>query len=211
MLYTKYERSGPCCLGQNVFWKLHFENLFLDPVIYSCNQLGRFEQLDREPPRDHSCEVWSKSKKRFQRRCCSKKLLTDGRTDARTDAGRRTPDIEGSQKIKKIYILQIPLKLILIACSLQFTKVKTCILNFLLIGLSHQFSDQNDPEKRRKYIVTDVFSDQLLLQILVRYQFTLGEYFYPRSSHVNENVRTIWYVIRTRVFKWHKSTCCKRN
>jgi len=34
-----------------------------------------------------SCEVWSKSNKWFQRRCCLKKLLTD---DARTDDGRRT-------------------------------------------------------------------------------------------------------------------------
>ena len=50
--------------------------------------------FDRGPPRDHSCEVWSKSNKRFQRRCCLKKLLTHGRTDgrthARTDDGRRT-------------------------------------------------------------------------------------------------------------------------
>ena len=42
--------------------------------------------FDRGPPRDHSCEVWSKSNKRFQSRCCLKKLLTD----ARTDDGRRT-------------------------------------------------------------------------------------------------------------------------
>jgi len=28
MLYTKYEKSGPCSLRQDVF-KLHFENLFL--------------------------------------------------------------------------------------------------------------------------------------------------------------------------------------
>jgi len=39
---------------------------------------------------DHSCEVWSKSNKRFQRRCCLKKLLTDARTHAHTDNGRRT-------------------------------------------------------------------------------------------------------------------------
>jgi len=51
------------------------------------NSLNNF---DRGPPRDHSCEVWSKSNKRFQRSCCLKKLLTDGRTDARTDDGRRT-------------------------------------------------------------------------------------------------------------------------
>jgi len=31
------------------------------------------------PPRDHSCEVWSKSNKWFQRRCCLMKLLTHAR------------------------------------------------------------------------------------------------------------------------------------
>jgi len=46
------------------------------------NGLNNFE---RGPPRDHSCEVWSKSNKWFQRRCCLKKLLTDARTH-----GRRT-------------------------------------------------------------------------------------------------------------------------
>jgi len=45
MLYTKYESSGPCSFRQEDFWKLHFENLFFDPVTYLCNQLERFEQL----------------------------------------------------------------------------------------------------------------------------------------------------------------------
>ena len=45
MLYTKYERSGPCSFGQEDFLKLHYENLFIDPVTYLCNQLERFEQL----------------------------------------------------------------------------------------------------------------------------------------------------------------------
>ena len=45
MLYTKYKSSGPCSFGQEDFRKLHFENLFFDPVTYLCNQLERFEQL----------------------------------------------------------------------------------------------------------------------------------------------------------------------
>jgi len=45
MLYTKYESSGPCSFGQEDFFKLHFENLFIDPVTYLCNPLERFEQL----------------------------------------------------------------------------------------------------------------------------------------------------------------------
>ena len=34
MLYTKYESSGPCSFRQEDFSKLHFENLFFDPVTY---------------------------------------------------------------------------------------------------------------------------------------------------------------------------------
>jgi len=45
MLYTKYTSSGLCSLRQEDVWKLHFENLFFDPVTYLCNQLERFEQL----------------------------------------------------------------------------------------------------------------------------------------------------------------------
>jgi len=62
--------------------------------------------FDRESPRDHSYEVWSKSNKPFQRRCCLKKLLTDGRTHGRTEDGQRTPDIEGSQKLTEHFVLR---------------------------------------------------------------------------------------------------------
>jgi len=84
MLYTKYESSGPCSFGQEEFWKLHFENLFFDPVTYFATNWNGLNNFDRGPPRNHSCEVWSKSNKRFQRRCCLKKLLTQRRTHGRT-------------------------------------------------------------------------------------------------------------------------------
>jgi len=45
MLNTKYESSGPCSFRQEDFGKLHFENLFLDPVNYLCNQSEPFEQF----------------------------------------------------------------------------------------------------------------------------------------------------------------------
>jgi len=45
MLYTKYESSGHCCFRQEDFLKLHFENLFFDPMTYLRNQLEQFEQL----------------------------------------------------------------------------------------------------------------------------------------------------------------------
>jgi len=56
---------------------------------YATNWNG-LNYFDRGPPRDHSCEVWSKFNKRFQRRCCLKKMLTHARTVGRTDDGRRT-------------------------------------------------------------------------------------------------------------------------
>ena len=45
MLYIKYESTGPCSIRQEDFWKFHFENLFIDPVTYLCNQPERFEQI----------------------------------------------------------------------------------------------------------------------------------------------------------------------
>jgi len=83
-------------LGLEVSDKKIFESfiskiyLFTPWPTYATNRNG-LNNFDRGPPRDHSCEVWSKSNKRFQRRCCLKKLLTDARTHGRTtDDGRRT-------------------------------------------------------------------------------------------------------------------------
>ena len=83
-------------LGLAVSDKKIFENCILKTYFltrwptYATNWNG-LNNFDRGPPRDHSCEVWSKSNKLFQRRCCLKKLLTHGRTDGRTtDDGRRT-------------------------------------------------------------------------------------------------------------------------
>jgi len=45
MLYTKYESSGHCSFRQEDFFKLHFENLFFEPVTYLCNQLEQVGQL----------------------------------------------------------------------------------------------------------------------------------------------------------------------
>jgi len=45
MLYIKYKSSGPRTFGQEDFRKLHFENLFFDPVTYLCSQLEPFKQF----------------------------------------------------------------------------------------------------------------------------------------------------------------------
>jgi len=82
-------------LGLVVSDKKIFENCilktyFLTPWPTYATNWNLLNNFDRGPPRDHSCEVWSKSNKRFQRRCCLKKLLTDAGTHGRTDNGRRT-------------------------------------------------------------------------------------------------------------------------
>ena len=82
MLYTKYESSWPCSFRPEDFWKLHFENLVFDPWLNyatNCNNLNNF---GRGPPRDHSCEVWSKSNEWFQRKKLFKEIV-DAQTDTR--------------------------------------------------------------------------------------------------------------------------------
>ena len=44
------------------FWKLHFENLFFNPLTYLCNQSELFKQFGKAPPRDHSCWVSAKTR-----------------------------------------------------------------------------------------------------------------------------------------------------
>jgi len=92
-------------LGFVVSDKKIFENCilktyFLTPWPTYATNWNDLNNFDRGPPRNHSCEVWSKSNKRFQR-CSLKKLLTDARTH-----GRRTPDIEGSQKLTEHFVLR---------------------------------------------------------------------------------------------------------
>jgi len=44
-LYTKYKSSGPCSFRQEDFFKLQFEDLFIDPVTYLSNQSEPFKQF----------------------------------------------------------------------------------------------------------------------------------------------------------------------
>jgi len=99
-------------LGLVVSDKKCFENCILKtyfltqwptyPPNWNC-----LNNFDRGPPRDHSCEVWSKSNKWFQRRCSLKKLLTHAWTDARTDA--RTVD-DGQWAITKAHLEHVVLR-----------------------------------------------------------------------------------------------------
>ena len=51
------------------------------------NHLNNF---GREPPRDHTCKVWSKSNEWFQRRICLSKKFTHDARRTTDDDGRRT-------------------------------------------------------------------------------------------------------------------------
>jgi len=62
------------------FWKPIFLTLW---PTYATNW-NNLKNISREPSRDHSCEVWSKSNKRFQRRrCLSKTAYARRKTDDR--------------------------------------------------------------------------------------------------------------------------------
>ena len=120
MLYTTYESSGPCSFGQEDFWKLHFENLFFDPVTYLCNQLEfnvkfwsqkhNFNNFGRGPLDDAIYQIWKlwalllgdqpgiipvkfgqNPISGFRGDVVKRNCWrTHGRTHARTDDGRRT-------------------------------------------------------------------------------------------------------------------------
>jgi len=59
--------------------------------------------FERDPPKNHPCQVWFNLVQRFQRRrlkCESLRRTTDGQTDdGRTDGRRRTTDAKWWQKL----------------------------------------------------------------------------------------------------------------
>ena len=64
---------------KKIFQSIHFKTYLVVPwPTYATNWTG-LNNFNRGPSRNHSCEVWSKSNKWFQMRCCLKKLLTHGR------------------------------------------------------------------------------------------------------------------------------------
>ena len=104
---------GLVVLDKKIFENCILKTYFLTPwPTYATNWNG-LNNFERGPPRDHSCEVWSKSNKRFQRRCSLQEIV-DGRTDGRTDDGRQTlkdhksslsTSCSGELKISQVKIL----------------------------------------------------------------------------------------------------------
>jgi len=88
-------------LGLVVSDKKIFENCILKTYFltlwptYATNW-NNLNNFGRGPLRDHSCEVWSKSNERFQRRRCLSKKVYGRRT---THAARRTTDDDGPRPI----------------------------------------------------------------------------------------------------------------
>ena len=79
---------------KKIFENCILNNYFLTPWPTYATNWNSLNTFDRGLPRDHSCEVWSKSNEWFQRRSCLKKL-----TDGRTHQSRRTMDNGPSQKL----------------------------------------------------------------------------------------------------------------
>ena len=91
MLHAKYLSPRPCGFGEEDFWSFFFRLPWQPEFFMEWNSLNNFE---RPSCKEHFCQVSLNLVERFRRRSCLKKLLTDGRTDARThartDDGRRT-------------------------------------------------------------------------------------------------------------------------
>jgi len=72
------------------FLKIAFWKPILTPWLTYATNWNNLNNCCREPLKDHSCEVWSKSNERFKRwRCLSTKFTHDGRRTPHDD-GRRT-------------------------------------------------------------------------------------------------------------------------
>ena len=150
------EALGLVVSDKRIFENCILKTYFLTPwPTYATNWNG-LNNVDRGPPRHHSCEVWSKSKKRFQMRCSLKKLLTHARTDARTDDGQRTPDIEGSQKLTKHFVLRWAKKSNSLWTTLKNLTLKHQDLHSSqssrikrLAALDHKRNEENDQKKKQ--------------------------------------------------------------
>jgi len=87
MLYTKYMKALGLVVSDKILDNCLLKTYFLTPWPTYVTNWNGLNILERGPPRDHFCEVWSKSNERFQRRrCLSKKV--DGRRTT-TDDGQR--------------------------------------------------------------------------------------------------------------------------
>ena len=67
MFYVKYERSGPVVSDKKIFENCILKGLCLITLpTYATNQ-NHLNNFGRGSPRDHPCEVWTKSNEQFQK------------------------------------------------------------------------------------------------------------------------------------------------
>jgi len=116
------------------FLKFHFETHLLTPwSTYATNWNG-LNNFDRWPPRDHSCEVWSKSNKRFQRRCCLRNCWrTHGRRTSKDHKISLSTLCSGEQKMNGSHDPVLYRRVLLWIYSGTIFYCKIFILNIKLI------------------------------------------------------------------------------
>jgi len=85
---------------EKVFENCHLKTYCLTPWPTYNTNWNNLNNFGRGPPRDHFCDVWSKSNERFQRRWCWSKKVYGRRT---TDDARRTTTDDGQRPITIVY------------------------------------------------------------------------------------------------------------
>jgi len=95
MPYTKYERYGSCCFRQEDVWKCIFKTYFVTQWPHYATNRNGLKKFGSGTPRDHLCEVWSKSNEWSQRRSRLNENVY-ARTHAPADDGQRTKDCHNS-------------------------------------------------------------------------------------------------------------------
>ena len=78
---------GLAVSDKKIFEDCIFETPYLVVWPNYATNWNHLNNFSRGPPKDHSCEVWSKSNKGFQRRCHLSEKVDTRRTT--TDAGQR--------------------------------------------------------------------------------------------------------------------------
>jgi len=185
------------------------KNYFLTPwPTYATNWNG-LNKFDRWPPRDYPFEVRSKSKKWFQRRCCLKKLLTVACTH-----GRRTTDIEGSQKLTEHFVLSW--------AKMQNISFSMLLLHHNLARLQICFLNTWKPDKAIMFVYSvEIFIAEFLFIFILNvngYDYVIHTIFTSSLFHfVNRHTLNIYFILTVPVvcsissfptsMCWRKAAC----
>ena len=87
---------GPVVSDKKIFENCLLKTYFLTQWPTYTTNWNNLNNFGSGQPRDHSCEVWSKSNERFQRRRCLSKKVYAQQT---THAARRTTSDDGQRPV----------------------------------------------------------------------------------------------------------------